>query len=54
MIALGLAEPDAIVRNSTATPGSRLFLTKPLGLGVISTAIKRGVAEPELVAGPWT
>ena len=50
MVALGLAEPDAIVRNSTATPGSRLFLTKPLGLGVISTAIKRGVAEPELVA----
>jgi len=50
MVALGLAEPDAIVRNSTATAGSRLFLTKPLGLGIVSTAIKRGVAEPELVA----
>jgi selenide, water dikinase len=50
MVALGLADPDAIVRNSTATAGSRLFLTKPLGLGIVSTAIKRGVAEPELVA----
>jgi selenide, water dikinase len=50
MVALGLAEPDEIVRNSTATSGSRLFLTKPLGVGIVSTAIKRGVAEPELVA----
>jgi selenide,water dikinase len=50
MVALGLAEPDAIVRNSTATAGSRLFLTKPLGLGIVSTAIKRGVAEPDLIA----
>jgi selenide, water dikinase len=50
MVALGLAVPDRIVRNSTAAPGSRLFLTKPLGLGIVSTALKRGIAEPELVA----
>jgi selenide,water dikinase len=50
MVALGLADPEAVVRNSTATPGSRLFLTKPLGLGIVSTAVKRGVVEPELVA----
>ena len=50
MVALGLADPAGIVRNSTAIPGSRLFLTKPLGLGVVSTAIKRGVADPELVS----
>ncbi|MGH2635255.1 MAG: selenide, water dikinase SelD, partial [Actinomycetota bacterium] len=50
MVALGLAEPDRIVRNSTAVPGARLFLTKPLGLGIVSTAVKRGVAEPALVA----
>jgi selenide, water dikinase len=50
MVALGLAEPDRIVRNSTAAPGSRLFLTKPLGLGIVSTALKRGAAEPDLVA----
>ena len=49
MVALGLADPAAIVRNSTAVPGARLFLTKPLGLGVISTAIKRGIADVDLV-----
>jgi selenide,water dikinase len=50
MVALGLADPERIVRNSTAVPGARLFLTKPLGLGVISTALKRGVADEGLVA----
>lgn len=49
MVALGLADPTRIVRNSTAVPGARLFLTKPIGLGIVSTAIKRGVADPELV-----
>ena len=49
MVALGRVDPARIVRNSTAVPGARLFLTKPLGLGIVSTAIKRGLAEPELV-----
>ncbi len=49
MVALGLADAERIVRNSTAPPGAHLFLTKPLGLGIVSTAIKRGVAEPGLV-----
>jgi selenide,water dikinase len=49
MVALGLADADAIVRNSTAAPGARLFLTKPLGLGIVSTAVKRGIADPALV-----
>jgi len=49
MVALGLADPERIVRNSTAAPGARLFLTKPLGLGIVSTAIKRGVADAALV-----
>jgi selenide,water dikinase len=44
MVALGLADPDRIVRNSTAPPEAHLFLTKPLGLGIVSTAIKRGIA----------
>jgi selenide,water dikinase len=48
MVALGTVGADAIVRNSTAEPGSRLFLTKPLGLGIVSTAIKRGTADPAL------
>jgi selenide,water dikinase len=50
MVALGLAEADRIVRNSTVPAGAELFLTKPLGLGMISTAIKRGVATDEQVA----
>ena len=50
MVALGLVDPDAVVRNSTAPVGADLYLTKPLGLGIVSTAIKRGLAEPDLVA----
>jgi selenide,water dikinase len=47
MVALGLADPARIVRNSTLVPGAELVLTKPLGLGIISTAIKRGVASED-------
>jgi selenide, water dikinase len=50
MVALGLVDPDAVVRNSTAPVGAALCLTKPLGLGIVSTAIKRGLADPDLVA----
>jgi selenide, water dikinase len=49
MVALGLADPGRIVRNSTLEPGAELYLTKPLGLGMISTAIKRGVATDDQV-----
>jgi selenide,water dikinase len=49
MAVTGVVEVGRIVRNSTMRPGDRLFLTKPLGLGVISTAIKAGQASPELV-----
>jgi selenide, water dikinase len=50
MVALGLVDPDEVVRNSTAPAGAGLFLTKPLGLGIVSTAIKRGLADEDLVA----
>jgi selenide, water dikinase len=49
MVALGLADPASIVRNSTLALGAELYLTKPLGLGIVSTAIKRGVATHEQV-----
>ena len=49
MVVLGLAAEDDLTRNSTARAGDRLFLTKPLGLGIVSTAIKRGLADEELV-----
>ncbi len=49
MVALGLVAPDDVVRNSTAPVGAALYLTKPLGLGIVSTAIKRGLADEDLV-----
>ena len=50
MVALGRADAERIVRNSTAQPGAHLLLTKPLGLGIATTALKRGVADPELLS----
>jgi selenide,water dikinase len=41
----GLIHPDRIWKNIGARPGDALLLTKPLGSGVISTALKRGSAE---------
>lgn len=41
----GIISPADIVYNSTAQVGDILFLTKPLGTGIISTAIKRGIAS---------
>jgi selenide,water dikinase len=41
----GVAHPDKVLRNSTACPGDALILTKPLGTGIISTAVKRGLAD---------
>ncbi len=36
----GLIDPDKVVRNSTPRPGDRLIITKPIGTGIVSTAIK--------------
>jgi selenide,water dikinase len=47
----GFADLSRIYTNRTARPGDVLFLTKPLGSGVISTAVKRGLAPPEAAAG---
>jgi selenide,water dikinase len=47
MVALGFVDPAKLVRNSTAPEGAGLFLTKPIGTGMISTAIKREVATSE-------
>ncbi len=44
MAVTGLVHPDRILRNVGARPGDRLLLTKPLGTGILSTAIKRGIA----------
>ncbi len=39
----GLVHPDKILRNNTAKIGHVLVLTKPLGMGILTTAIKRDV-----------
>jgi cysteine desulfurase len=43
----GLIDPGKILLNSGAKPGDALVLTKPLGTGIIATAIKRGLAGEE-------
>jgi selenide,water dikinase len=45
----GLVHPDAYVRNNTTQPGDRLILTKPLGMGVITTALKAGKAPQSAI-----
>jgi selenide, water dikinase len=49
MAVTGTVHPDRLLRNSTAQPGDVLFLTKPVGGGVVSTAAKREIAPPGLV-----
>jgi selenide,water dikinase len=44
----GEVHPDRIVGNDGARPGDVLFLTKPLGSGLVATAIKRGLCPPAL------
>ena len=46
----GLIDPARIVRNCTARTGDLLILTKPLGTGIVSTAIKARMVEPALEA----
>ena len=46
----GTVHPEKILTNNAARPGDRLIFTKAIGTGVISTAIKRGVAEPAWVS----
>jgi selenide,water dikinase len=50
MVVLGFVDRAQLLRNPTAVAGDSLVLTKPIGLGMISTAIKRGLAADELVA----
>jgi selenide, water dikinase len=47
----GIIDPRLVLKNGGARPGDRLLLTKPLGTGVISTAIKKGVAKQGWIDG---
>ncbi|HZD48314.1 MAG TPA: selenide, water dikinase SelD [Silvibacterium sp.] len=46
----GLIDPERVFTNAAAVVGDAVILTKPIGTGVITTALKQGVAEPECVA----
>ena len=41
----GVIDPDEILTNRGGNPGDALVLTKPIGTGVVTTAIKRGAAD---------
>jgi selenide,water dikinase len=43
----GFVEEDRVVRNAGAKPGDALVLTKPLGLGILTTALKRDIVSEE-------
>jgi cysteine desulfurase NifS/selenium donor protein len=49
MSVTGFVHPGRILRNSTARTGDVLVLTKPLGTGIMATALKRGLLDQEAV-----
>jgi len=49
MAITGVIHPDKVIRNVGVQEGDALILTKPLGTGIISTALKKGKASKESV-----
>ncbi len=49
LVAVGEVHPGRMVTNAGAKPGDVLVLTKPLGSGVIATAIKQGEAPDDVI-----
>lgn len=47
LVAAGLVDPKRVCRNATAQPEDILILTKPLGIGVMTTALKKDKLSPE-------
>ncbi|MBS0010334.1 MAG: selenide, water dikinase SelD [Bacteroidales bacterium] len=54
LVVTGMVHPGKIIRNKGARPGDKLILTKPIGTGILTTALKRGLlsseAEQELIS----
>ena len=48
MVVSGIIHPGKIIKNEGAKPGDVVVLTKPLGTGIISTAVKRGLVSDTL------
>lgn len=49
MAVTGTVHPERVLRNCDARPGDRLLLTKPIGVGILTTALKRDLATPEQI-----
>jgi len=49
MTVSGVVHPDELLTTAGARPGDDLYLTKPVGGGLVTTAAKRGLAEPAWV-----
>ena len=47
---IGVIHPDRVLLNRGGRAGDKLILTKPLGTGIVSTALKAGLADEALVA----
>jgi selenide, water dikinase len=50
LVALGLVDPERIKRNDSAHCGDVLILSKPLGVGILSAALKKGELRPKAYA----
>ncbi|GAX89976.1 selenophosphate synthetase [Effusibacillus lacus] len=49
MAVTGIVHPEKVWTNAGACPGDKLVLTKPIGVGIVTTAIKRAKATPEAI-----
>jgi selenide,water dikinase len=47
LVAVGTVHPDQIKRNAGAQAGDVLILSKPLGIGILSAALKKGLLSPD-------
>ena len=44
----GIVSPNKVLSNATAKPGDKLIITKPIGVGVLNTAMKVGMVEQHI------
>jgi selenide, water dikinase len=50
LVVLGFVHPEHILSKGGVRAGDKLIITKPLGFGTVTTALKRGLADPQDVA----
>ncbi|MBI9055407.1 MAG: selenide, water dikinase SelD [Bacteroidales bacterium] len=50
MVVNGITHPDKILSNADAKEGDAIIITKPIGLGIITTALKRGLVDEKTEA----